>query len=384
MKADFLKEARAISEELAALRREIHRCPEVGNREFRTAERIEAWLAGCGIPTRRLLDTAVIGVLEGGKPGRTVALRADMDALPLTEATGVDFASQNPGVMHACGHDVHVSAALGAARLLASHREALPGRVLFVFQPDEEMDGGAQRLIAAGALKGVDAMFGAHVAPELPLGSVGVRYGKFYAASAIFRVTVTGVSAHGAQREKGIDALGAAAEMVCAALKLPENWPGERSVVTVGAFEAGTTVNIIAGKAEFKGIIRTLGLDLRAAICDKLREVVADVAKRWGAEAECSITLSYPGVVNDDAMTTLARDAAARALGADKVVVIPEPTMISEDFGYYLMECPGSFYHIGVGGDYPLHSPRFLPDPEAIVVGAAAHAAVLTGFLEGE
>ena len=199
---DYLTQADAIAGELAELRHAFHRCPELGNREHRTAARIEAYLRGLGIPTARLLDTAVVGTLAGGLPGKTVALRADMDALPLTEATGADFASENPGCMHACGHDVHMTAALGAARLLAARRESLRGTVVFLFQPDEEGRGGAERMIAAGALEGVDAVFGAHVSPELPLGQVGVRCGKFYAAPDTFRVVVHGVSAHGATREK--------------------------------------------------------------------------------------------------------------------------------------------------------------------------------------
>nr|MCR5826543.1 amidohydrolase [Oscillospiraceae bacterium] len=237
---DYLKEIQQFAAELTALRRAFHFHPELGNREYETAARIERWLHDCGIPTRRLLDTAVVGRLRGGREGRTVALRADMDALPLQEATGAAFASEVPGVMHACGHDVHMAAALGAARLLAAQQETLPGEVLFFFQPDEEGNGGAQRMIDAGVLEGVDAVFGCHVAPDLPLGTVAVRYGKFYAASDTFRVTLTGKSAHGAQRELGVDALAAAAELVTALLSLPSAFPHERSVVSVGTLHAGT------------------------------------------------------------------------------------------------------------------------------------------------
>ena len=381
MRWDFLAEARAIGPELAALRREFHRRPELGNREFETAARIERTLQGLGIETGRLLDTAVVGRLAGGLPGPTVALRADMDALPLTEATGVDFASEHPGVMHACGHDVHLAAALGAARLLAAHRAELPGAVVFLFQPDEEGDGGAARMIAAGALEGVDAVFGAHVSPDLPLGCVGVRAGKFYAASDTFRVTVHGKSAHGAEREKGVDALAAAAEMVGAVLALPEGFPGERSVVSVGTFQAGTAGNILAGTAEFTGILRTLGPDTRAEMKRRFAATVAKIAQKYGATADCGLRESYPGVVTDAAMTRLAQRAAADLLGAARVLEIAQPTMTTEDFGYFLQARPGTFYHIGAGCALPLHNPGFLPDEGAVVTAAATHAAVLTAFL---
>ena len=380
---DYLTGASAIAEELAALRREFHMDPELGNREFHTAARIEATLNGWGIPTRRLLDTAVVARLEGGLPGPTAALRADMDALPLTEATGADFASRNPGVMHACGHDVHMTAALGAAKLLADRRAALPGSVVFLFQPDEEGRGGAQRMIDAGALEGVDAVFGAHVSPDLPAGHVGVRYGKFYAASDTFKIAVNGVSAHGAQRERGVDALGAAAALVGRLIAIPEAMPGERAVLSVGMFHAGAAENALADRAEFAGIIRTLGPQARAGMRRLFGECVDGVIPAWGATAEVELRESYPGVVNDDGMTALAQRALTGLLGGERVHVIDAPTMTTEDFGYFLQARPGSFYHIGAGCPLPLHNTAFLPDPEAVVTAAAAHAAVLEAFLRG-
>lgn len=378
---DFLTEAQSLAPELAALREAFHRCPELGNREFKTAERVEAWLGGLGIPTRRLLDTAVVARLDGALPGPVAALRSDMDALPLQEATGAAFVSENPGVMHACGHDVHLAAALGAAKLLAAHRDELRGSVVFLFQPDEEGCGGAERMIAAGALEGVDAVFGAHVSPDLPLGHVGVRYGKFYAASDTFRVTVLGRSAHGAEREKGVDALGAAAQLVGALLALPSELAGERAVLSVGTLHAGSAENAIADRAEFTGIIRSLGPDARKALKRRFVETARAVPAAWGATAEVALRESYPGVVNHDGMTALAERAARRLLGDDRVHVLDQPTMTTEDFGYFLMERPGSFYHVGAGCDLPLHNTAFLPDPRAVAVAAATHAAVVWDYL---
>jgi len=378
---DYLAQAQAIAPELTALRRRFHMDPELGNREFHTAERIEAALAEWGIPTRRLLDTAVVGRLEGGLPGPTAALRADMDALPLQEATGVEFASRNPGVMHACGHDVHLAAALGAARLLAARRETLPGSVVFLFQPDEEGRGGARRMIDAGALEGVDAVFGAHVAPDLPAGHVGVRFGKFYAASDTFRIVVHGVSAHGAQRERGVDALGAAAALVGRLIAIPGHMPGERAVLSVGSLHAGSAENALADRAELAGIIRTLGPAAREEMRRQFRQAVDEVIPAWGATAEVELRPSYPGVVNDDGMTALAAEAACSLLGAERVHRIEAPTMTTEDFGYFLEERPGSFYHIGAGCPLPLHNTAFLPREDVVPVAAAVHAAVIEAFL---
>ncbi len=380
---DELVRAKELAPELAALRHAFHRRPELGNREFETAARIEAWLRDCGIPTKRILGTAVVGVLTGGRGGKTVALRADMDALPLREATGAAFASEVPDVMHACGHDVHMTAALGAARLLAARRGELSGTVVFLFQPDEEGDGGAQRMIDAGALNGVDAVFGCHVSPELPAGHVGVRYGKFYAASDTFRITLAGKSAHGAEREKGVDALAAAAELVPALLALPESFPREKSVVSVGTLRAGTAGNIVAERAELAGIIRTLGQDMRAAMRERFKQTVEETARRCGVGADYDLRESYPGVVNDGNMTRLVQDAATALLGAERVETITEPTMTTEDFGCFLLRRPGSFYHIGAGCALPLHSTAFLPSDGAAVAAAALHAAVVETFLRG-
>ncbi len=385
MNIDWKAEAAALENEIEGLRRAIHRRPELGNHEFETAARIEDYLRSIGVETRRLLDTAVVGRLHGGLPGGTVALRADMDALPLTEATGADFASEHPGVMHACGHDVHVAGALGAARLLAAHRQDLPGDVVFLFQPDEENDGGAQRLVDAGALEGVDAVFGAHVSPDVPSGCAGVKYGKFYAAADVFNVTVHGRSVHGAEREKGVDALAAAAEMVGVALALQDGMPeGERCVVTIGTFRAGTARNIVADTADFTGIIRTLGPWARRELRERFVAAMEATAQLYGATVDCRMIVGYPGVVNDDAMTALAERAIAGALGEGNVQEIAEPTLTTEDFGCYLEGRPGAFYHVGAGCGLRLHSPGFLPDGKAAVTAAAAHAAVLWAYLNPE
>lgn len=375
----YLQQAHLLAPEWEAIREAVHRRPEPGNQEFHTAALVEQRLQALGIRTERLLDTAVVGTLAGRFPGKCAALRADMDALSIREETGAPFASQYPGLAHVCGHDVHTAAALGAAELLARRRDTLHGTVKFFFQPDEEGRGGAQRMIAAGCIQGVDAVFGAHVCPDLPRGTVGVRYGKFYAASDTFTIRITGRSCHGAQPERGIDALSCAARLVTAlhTLRSPDPF-----VLSVGTLHAGTAINVIAGQAELTGILRTLGPENRAAMKQVLRETAQAVAAEFGAAVEVLLQESYAGIVNTDAETALVQTAAAQLLGPERVRILSEPTMTTEDFGYYIDAAAGSFYHIGVGGDHPLHHPAFLPPADTVPLAAAVHAAVITAFLE--
>ena len=377
MKIDFLAEASEIAPKLSLIREELHKNPELGNHEFKTAEIIEKYLDEIGISHRRILDTGVIARLDGALPGKNSAIRSDIDALPINEATGVSFASQNSGCMHACGHDVHMTGLLGAAMILAKHQKDLHGSVTFVFQPDEEGEGGAARMIKAGAIDGVDAVFGAHVDPALPAGYVGVKYGNFYAASAMFKIIVIGKSAHGAQRDKGIDAIEVSAQIISEVLKM--NKPG--GVVSVGIINAGTAGNILAGRAEFRGIIRTFGVEERERMCREFEEIVTKICKSFGAECECDFSEGAPGIVNDnDNLTSLVENVARETLGSERVRVIEKPLFISEDFGYYIMAKTGNFYHIGAGCEYPLHSDKFLPQPDAFITASAVHAAVVYKF----
>ena len=375
MSIDFLKGAEALRPRLTEIRERLHRMPELGNHEHKTADYLERQLDLLQIPHKRLLDTAIVAYIDGMKPGRNSALRTDIDALPVTEATGCSFASQNAGVMHACGHDVHMTSVLGAAMILTAHRKELCGRVTLLFQPDEEGEGGADRMIKAGALDHVDAVFGAHVDPALKAGHVGIRYGNFYAASATWKVTVIGKSAHGAQRDKGIDSIEAAAHIVPEMLKIPGG------VVSVGTIHAGTANNILAGTCGMTGIIRTYGVDERARMCRELEAVCTEGAAKFGAKCECAITDSCPGIVNDnDALTSLAEKTAREVLGDERVDVIEKPLFISEDFGFFLMARTGCFYPIGAGCAYPLHSDHFLPVPEAFITASALHAAVVMNY----
>lgn len=374
---DFLSEASSLQSFLQAVRQTLHRAPELGNQEFKTSAYLRSVLEPLGLMVENPFGTALCATLHGARPGKTAALRADMDALPVAEATGAEFSSRTPGVMHACGHDIHMTAAVGAAILLAAHRETLCGSVRFLFQPDEEGSGGAQRFVDAGCLRGVDAVFGAHVSPELPLGTVGVRYGKFYAASDTFSITVHGKSAHGAEPEKGIDALQAAARLAVRLVDLRSALNGERCAVTVGTLQAGTAINVVADTAQLTGILRTLGPDSRARMRRLVTDAAAGIAAQTGTQIGVQLHESYPGVVNDDSASQLVYDTAMQLLGEPNVAVLQQPTLMTEDFGYYLSAARGCFYHVGAGCAAPLHSPQFLPDIRAAVTAAALHAAVL-------
>ncbi len=376
-----LERAKAHSEELYTIRKRIHRNPELGNREFQTAALVEQTLSDFGIETQRVMETGIIGILRGALPGPTAALRADMDALPVAEETGAEFGSEIPGRMHACGHDVHTAAVLGAAMILSEQRDRLCGTVRFFFEPDEEGYGGAARMIAAGCMDGVDTVFGAHVTPDLPSGVIGVRYGKFYAASDLFTVKIRGKSAHGAQPENGIDALAAAAEMICKVRKLPTERISDPAVLSVGIFNAGTADNIIADTAEFSGTMRTLGPVDRAVLKQAFRETIGQVSSKYGTIPEIIFHESYGGIVNTDMETRFVQQRAESLFGKAAVRVLSAPTMTTEDFGCFIDASKGSFYHIGAGCSSPLHSSRFLPEPDTIIRLAALHADIIWHYL---
>ena len=377
---NFLEQANNLREKLLEIRKNFHRIPEIGNHEFKTADLIEKYLDEIGISHKRVLDTGIIARLDGVKSGKNSALRTDIDALPINEATGCEFSSQNPGFMHACGHDVHITGVLGAAMILANNRENLSGSVTFLFQPDEEGNGGADRLIQAGALENIDAVFGAHVDPSLKAGDIGIKYGNFYASSAMFNIKVIGKSSHGAQREKGIDSIEAASHLIIELLKM--NQPGK--VVTVGKISSGTARNILAGEAELQGIMRTFGVNERSKMCNELEKLTREIPAKFGAKSECELICNAPGVINDnDKINSFVEKIARDTLGSEHVKILETPTMISEDFGYYIMAKTGCFYHIGAESNYPLHSDKFLPKDDAIITASAIHSAVVTNFNMG-
>lgn len=383
---DWLSQGKSIQPQLLDIYRDLHRHPELGNREFRTTEKIEEVLKELEIQTFRMTETGVIGYLECQPEADAVAFRADIDALPVEEETGAAYASQVTGVMHACGHDLHTTALLGTAMILSRNRKILTKNVVFIFQPDEEGDGGAQRILDSGILERlrVKAVFGAHINPDLPAGTVGVKYGRFYASACVFDVRVHGKGAHGAEPEKGIDPIYGASK-ICQGLKeLTGYRNGERAVVTVGSFHGGNVRNIIPDQVELMGILRTAGIELRDEMKSEIRRVLRETDEECGTRSELNMRDGYVGVTNHPGETELVEDVGRQLLGADQVVVEKEATMTTEDFGFFLLKYPGSYYHIGVGSPYPLHSSKMCPNTDAIPVAASLHAAVAAGWMEQE
>jgi len=390
----LLAAAREILPWMVEIRRDLHRHPELGLEEHRTSARVQDLLAELGIEhVGRLAGTGVLGTIRGEAEGaRVVALRADLDALPLEEANDVPYRSTIPGRMHACGHDVHTAILFGAARLLADRRSTLPGTVKLIFQPAEETVGGARLLVEQGVLENpaVDAIFGLHVDPGMDVGWVGLRYGQRNASSDNLTITIHGRSCHGAYPAAGVDAIVAAAQVVTALQSVVSRNVDARNsaVVTLGTIEGGIQGNIVASRVRMVGTVRTLDPAIRELVLRRVREVAEGVAAGLGARAEVEIDPSYDPVINHDAMVEVVRRSAGRLLGEERVVVFDRPNMGVEDFGFYLTHVPGAFYSLGVrnreaGIVHPVHHERFDVDEECLVYGAALQVANVLDALGG-
>lgn len=381
-----------VAEQVVADRRHLHQHPELRFEEHQTAAFVADRLRAHGIETRTGVGkTGVLGIIRGGRPGKTVLLRADMDALPLTEETGLPFASKVPGVMHACGHDGHTAILLGAARLLQERRAQLAGTVKLCFQPAEEGSGGALAMLEAGVLESpkVDAVFGLHLAQWMPVGKVAARPGAIHAAPARFDVTVQGRGGHAAMPDTAIDTVLVAAEIIVALNRIVsrEVRPIDPAVITVASNVAGTTYNVIPDTAALKGTIRAFDDRLRARLAKRVEEVATGRAAVYGASAEVRVHLGPPPVVNDAAMADVARAVAADVVGAENVVD-GDPTAGADDVAELLARAPGCYFWVGtrneakgILGDH--HHPKFDIDEAALPIGVRMMAGVAERFLAG-
>ena len=389
---ELLAEARAFLPWMVEVRRDLHRHPELGLEEHRTSARVRALLTELGVPhVGGLAGTGVLGTISGERGGRVVALRADLDALPLQDAKEVPYRSEIPGRMHACGHDVHTTVLLGAARLLRERLRGRPGTVKLIFQPAEETVGGARLLVEQGVLESpkVEAIFGLHVDPGLPVGQVGLKYGQRNASSDDVAITIHGRSCHGAYPAAGVDAIVVAAQVVTALQTVVSRNVDARAsaVLTIGTIEGGTQGNIVAPRVRMVGTVRTLDRAIRELVLRRIREVAEGVAGGLGARAEVQIDPSYDPVINDDAMVDLVRASAERLLGAERITVFDRPNMGVEDFGFYLTHVPGAFYSLGVRNEergivHPVHNDHFDVDEECLAWGAALQALNALAVLE--
>lgn len=378
-------EIEALVPALTQTRRMLHADPEPSGNEARIAAFVADSLRRLGLPVRTGVGGhGVVADLDTGRPGRTLALRADMDALPITEANRLPYVSRNPGLMHACGHDGHTTILLGAAQALAARRSELAGRVRFLFQPAEETVEGARALCAEGAMDGVDAIVGLHGWPgALEVGQIAVWPGPVLASADTFEITVRGSGAHAAMPNLGVDPIVTGAQIVLALQTIVsrEVDPIEPAVVTVGIFQAGAADNVIPPTARIAGTVRTLTPELRDAMPEAIRRIVHGVCAASRATADVKYRLGTPPTVNDPAMAELVAEAAAGALGPEQVVRAGRPRMGAEDFAVYLERAPGAFFMLGLGGVSPIHTPTFDFDDRALPIGVAVLVAVAERYL---
>jgi amidohydrolase len=371
----------------------LHQEPELSLHEERTREKVVGALKELNIPYRTFDDVAgVVGLIGADRPGPVVALRADMDGLPITERTGLPFESKFPGRMHACGHDVHMACLLGAAAIMSRAPRPLAGPVKLIFQPAEEEGGrgGALPLIERGCLEDpkVEFVVGQHVEPGVPLGSVGWKVGPFMAAADHFRLVVRGHGGHASTPHQGPDAIVVASEIVVGLQTLVSRIrdPLDPVVVSVGSVHGGTRNNILPDEVVLEGTVRTLNPTTRSTMESALRRRVRAIAASVGARVRIEYIHGYPSVFNDPETTRTVATAIGREFGKDHAVEIEHPIMGAEDFSQYLLRAPGTFLSLGVGVPGPrasLHSATFAPDERALVIGAATLAAAAEGLQGG-
>jgi amidohydrolase len=365
------------------MRRNFHRWPEPSFEEFKTTASIAEELDKMGIPYRKAEPTGLMADIIGGKPGKTVMLRADIDALSITEKTDVPFQSERDGLMHACGHDAHASMLLGAARILNDNKAGLAGRVRLLFQPAEETATGAKRMIAQGALEGVDAGFGIHVFSMIPSGAICVKAGPVMPAAGIFKIKISGSVSHGAMPEEGRDATVCASALVMniQAIVSRETAALTPLVVTVGQLHSGTRFNIVSGEAYLDGTVRYFDPELQDKISAAIRRFAKKTAEAYRCEAEVQYDKFAEILTCDPKLTALAEKAALKVTGSGKMVAPMKPVMGSEDFSEYTRLVPCTFAALGVGGRYPQHSDRYTIDEEALKNGVGMYVQFASDFL---
>jgi len=371
--------AQELAPRLIEIRRHIHGHPELSGQEYQTAAYVAGVLSSCGIVVQEgIAKTGVIGELVGGTNERLVAIRTDMDALPITEAVPLEFASRKMGIMHACGHDVHTTVGLGTAMVLSGLGEQLPGNVRFLFQPAEEIAQGANWMVQDGAMNDVSAIFGVHVFPSIPGGSIGVRYGALTAAADDLEIFITGESGHGARPHEAVDAIWIAAQVITTlqqAISRTQN-PLRPIVLTIGQINGGRAPNVIADQVHLAGTVRSL--PPHANLPEWIESIVANVCQMYGARYEVSYRRGVPSVQNDLALTQILEASAKEAWGSDRVQILPESSMGAEDFSMYLEHAPGTMFRLGVGfkdkPNYPLHHPQFEVNESAIITGVVTLA----------
>lgn len=358
-------------------RRYLHQYPELSYQEEQTAQFVYETLRSFGnLELSRPTPTSVVARLVGGKFGKVLAIRADMDALPIREENSFDFVSKNPGVMHACGHDGHTSMLLGAARVLSQMKEKIGGEVRFIFQHAEELPpGGGEELVRAGVMEGVDAVIGAHLWSPLAIGKVGIVYGPMMASSDIFKIIIHGKGGHAALPHQTVDSIAVGAQVVTNLQHIASRCtdPLEPLVLSVTRFVGGNSHNVLPGSVEIEGTVRTLDTGLRERVPGQIERVVKGITEAHGASYELEYKYGYRPVINDREITRLMEKSVQELFGEEAVAHL-KPTMGGEDFSAYQQKAPGNFFFIGAGNPeknstYPHHHPRFTIDEDALEIG---------------
>lgn len=380
----LLAAGQRIESELVDFRRDLHRNPELSMQESETAAKVADRLRAIGFEIKTGVGGhGIVAELSGGKPGKTIALRADMDALPIEEESGVPFASERPGVMHACGHDAHTTMLLGAARMLMERRADINGNVRFLFQSAEEINRGARLMIEQGALDGVDEIYGLHNLPTLAVGKVATRYGSLMGSVDRFEISLTGKGGHGAIPDQSIDPVVAASAIVMGLQTAVsrELSPFDPAVVTVGSVQAGDTYNVIPHRASMVGTIRTFSPRVQATMQERIARIAGRIAEAYRCTAEVDYVEMTPVLVSaDDCVAHVERTVEA-VIGADNRIEAA-PTLAGEDFSLYLQNVPGCFFWLGSGPlegaerAYGLHHPKFRIEEDCLPLGASILAAV--------
>ncbi|MBE9199367.1 MULTISPECIES: M20 family metallopeptidase [unclassified Nodularia (in: cyanobacteria)] len=386
-------EIRSLQPRLVEWRRRLHQKPELGFKEKLTAELVSSQLQAWGIEHETgIAQTGIVAIIKGNKPGseKVLAIRADMDALPIQELNQVPYKSQHDGVMHACGHDGHTAIALGTAYYLHKHRHNFSGTVKMIFQPAEEGPGGAQPMIASGVLKNpdVDAIIGLHLWNNLPLGTVGVRAGALMASVECFNCTILGKGGHGAMPHQTIDSIVVAAQIVNALQTIVARNvnPIDSAVVTVGELHAGTKLNIIADKARMSGTIRYFNPNFKGFFNQRVEQIIAGVCQSHGAKYDLEYWSLYPPVINDARIAELVRSVAEEVIETPMGIVPECQTMGGEDMSFFLQEVPGCYFFLGSANPekdlaYPHHHPRFDFDETALAMGVEMFVRSVEKFL---
>jgi len=389
---EFLKDAKKLKDEIVQYRRDFHRNPELGMEETRTSKIVADFLTSLGLEVQTgIANTGVVGLLRGSKDGPTVGLRADMDALPIKEQSGVEYSSTVDGKMHACGHDGHTAILMGAAKLLSQYKDKIEGNVKFIFQPAEEGPGGALPMIEEGVLENpkVSAMFGLHInTTSGPAGQIEYGSGPRSAGTGTARIKIKGFGGHGAHPHKSVDAIMASAHVLTTLQTIisREIDPLEPVVITMGTINGGYRHNVIADEVNMTGTIRTLNEDIRKSMPERFDRIIKGVCESLRCEYELDYSLGIPSVVNDVDMTDIVKESAVKLLGEVNAIQVDKPSMGGEDFCYFSQAVPSSFFRLSArneekGCTYPGHHPKYNFDEESIRYGIAMFAQIVIKYL---